>query len=135
MLAMTRLICRCASHVPRPMAGVGWVLCWGVLLAAAGAAHAKTKAEYALELKNELVQKILPYWYDRAIDHQNGGYILSDDAAKKAPPATEKQLVTQTRMIWGFSHAHLKGLSDTKRNYLQAAEQGYRFLQAHFLDS
>jgi mannobiose 2-epimerase len=95
---------------------------------------AKTRAEYARELKTQLIQKILPYWYDTAVDRQNGGYILSDDAARKAPPATEKQLVTQTRMIWGFSHAHIKGLSDGKRDYLRAAEQGYLFLQEHFLD-
>jgi mannobiose 2-epimerase len=95
---------------------------------------AKDRAEYAAELKAQLVQKIMPYWYDTAIDQKNGGYLLSDDAAKKAPPATEKQVVTQSRMIWGFSHAHLKGLSDTKRNYLKAAEQGYRFLLEHFLD-
>jgi len=95
---------------------------------------AKTRAEYGRELKTQLIQKILPYWYDTAVDRQNGGYILSDDAARKAPPATEKQLVTQTRMIWGFSHAHIKALSDGKRDYLKAAEQGYRFLQEHFLD-
>jgi mannobiose 2-epimerase len=99
-----------------------------------GADGAKSRADYAVELKTQLIRKILPYWYDTAIDREHGGYVLSDDAARKAPPATEKQLVTQTRMIWGFSHAHLKGLSDAKRNYLKAAEQGYRFLQEHFLD-
>ena len=76
----------------------------------------------------------MPYWYDTALDKQHGGYLLSDDAAKQAPPATEKQLVTQSRMVWGFAHAHLKGLSTANRNYLKAAEQGYRFLLAHFLD-
>jgi cellobiose epimerase len=99
-----------------------------------GADAEKTKPQYASELKADLSQKILPYWYDTAIDRQNGGYVLSDDARKKAEPAKEKQLVTQTRMIWGFSHAHLHGFSDAKRDYLQAAQQGYRFLQAHFLD-
>ncbi|HVV69953.1 MAG TPA: AGE family epimerase/isomerase, partial [Verrucomicrobiae bacterium] len=48
--------------------------------------------------------------------------------------ATEKQLVTQSRMIWGFSHAHLKKFDDPKRDYLKAAEQGYKFLIDHFLD-
>ncbi len=91
-------------------------------------------SEYAGELKEQLSKKVLPYWFETAIDQQNGGYILSDDAGKKAAPATEKQLVTQSRMIWGFSHAHLHGFSDSKHNYLAAAEQGYRFLQAHFLD-
>ncbi|HYG33462.1 MAG TPA: AGE family epimerase/isomerase [Clostridia bacterium] len=95
---------------------------------------AKDRAEVAQEFKMQLTQKIMPYWYDTAIDKQYGGYVLSDDAARKASPAKEKQLVSQARMIWGFSHAHLKGFSDSKRNYLKAAEQGYRFLLDHFLD-
>jgi len=95
---------------------------------------AKDRGDYAREFKLELSQKILPYWFDTAVDRQHGGYVLSDDAAKKAAPATEKQLVTQSRMVWGFSHAQLKGFSDDKHNYLKAAEQGYRFLIDHFLD-
>ena len=110
---------------------MGLVILWASL----PASEAKEPAEYAKEFRTQLIQKILPYWYDTAIDARNGGYILSDDAAKKSPPATEKQLVTQSRMIWGFSHAHLKHLEDGKLDYLKAAEQGYRFLLAHFLDS
>ncbi|HTL18214.1 MAG TPA: AGE family epimerase/isomerase, partial [Patescibacteria group bacterium] len=112
-------------------------LAWPLLLMcldSSAAEVSRTKAEHAADLKIQLAQKILPYWYETAIDRHNGGYVLADDAARKAPPATEKQLVTQTRMIWGFSHAHLKGFSDEKHNYLAAAEQGYRFLRSHFLD-
>lgn len=104
-------------------------LLWPLLLGAAD------RAQSAREFKRQLGEKIMPYWYDTAQDKQHGGYLLSDDAAKQAPPATEKQLVTQSRMVWGFAHAHLKGLSTANRNYLKAAEQGYRFLLAHFLDS
>ncbi len=91
-------------------------------------------AQSARQFKTQLIEKIMPYWYDTAIDKEHGGYVLSDDAAKPASPAREKQLVSQTRMIWGFSHAHLKGLSTPQRDYLQAARQGYDFLLAHFLD-
>lgn len=108
---------------------------YAILLFPCVLAWGKDCKEYAADFQTQLARKILPYWYDTAIDRQNGGYLLSDDAAKKAPPATEKQLVTQSRMIWGFSHAQLKGFSDTNRNYLKAAEQGYRFLLDHFLDS
>jgi cellobiose epimerase len=92
------------------------------------------RAEQAREYKAQLITKIMPYWHDTAVDRENGGYLLSDNASRNAPPATEKQLVTQTRMIWGFSHAHRKGLSAGERNYLKTAEQGYRFLLQHFLD-
>jgi mannobiose 2-epimerase len=110
---------------------LGAILCWPC---AAGVPGAKERADYAREFKEQLIQKVMPYWYDLAVDQQNGGYILSDDAARKAPPAREKQIVTQARMVWGFSHAHLKGLGDGRRDYLRAAQQGYRFLLDHFLD-
>jgi cellobiose epimerase len=103
-------------------------LFWPLLLGAAD------RAQSAREFKRQLAEKIMPYWYDTAVDRKYGGYLLSDDAARKAPPATEKQLVTQSRMVWGFAHAHRKGLSTANRNYLKAAEQGYRFLFTHFLD-
>jgi mannobiose 2-epimerase len=96
--------------------------------------RAKDRPEHAKEFKTQLVQKIMPYWHDTAIDRQHGGYLLADDAAKKAAPATEKQIVTQSRMVWGFAHAHRNGLSDAQHNYLRAAEHGYHFLLNHFLD-
>jgi mannobiose 2-epimerase len=125
-----------AQSRKRRYGAMPWLLIFFGLFcdAASGASNPKTTTDYAIELRAQLAQEVLPYWYDTAIDHKNGGYILSADALKQAPPATEKQLVTQTRMIWGFAHAHLKGFSDGKRNYLAAAEQGYRFLQQHFLD-
>ena len=110
------------------------ITCLLFILAAGQATFAKTKQDYAREFEAQLSDKILPYWYDTAIDQRYGGYLLSDDAARPARPATEKQLVTQARMVWGFSHAHRKGLSDARRDYLKAAEQGYRFLLEHFLD-
>ena len=109
-------------------------LCLGLLLQSITQIPAKDLDAYAIDFRTQLVQKILPYWYETAVDRKYGGYVLSDDASRKAPPATQKQIVTQARMIWGFSHAHLRGLSDGKHDYLRAAEQGYRFLTSHFLD-
>ncbi len=110
-------------------------LLWaGLASAAIGTAQAADPAAHAREFKSQLSAKIMPYWLNTSVDRTNGGYVLADDAAQKAPPATEKQLVSQARMIWGFSHAHRKGLSTPERDYLKAAEQGYRFLLDHFLD-
>jgi mannobiose 2-epimerase len=80
----------------------------------------------AVELEQQLRTLVMPYWYDSAVDQQHGGYILESGS---------KQLVAQTRMIWGFAHAHRQGLSTAQRDYLAAARQGYEFLVAHFLDS
>src|SRR5450432_2735601 len=88
----------------------------------------------AREAKAQLAEKILPYWFDTAQDTNHGGYLLADDAVKGRRVPEEKQIVTQSRMVWGFSQAHLAGFSDTNRNYLKAAAQGYHFLLDHFLD-
>lgn len=94
---------------------------------------AKDRFDYAREFQTQLQSQILPYWYDTAQDKEHGGYLLADDG-KGGRQAREKQLVSQTRMIWTFSHVALKGYRDPQRDYLKAAEQGFRFLQAHFLD-
>jgi mannobiose 2-epimerase len=88
----------------------------------------------ASEMKTQLAAKILPYWFDTAQDTNRGGYLLADDAVNGRGVPEEKQIVTQSRMVWGFSRAQLEGFSDAKRNYLQAATQGYHFLLDHFLD-
>ena len=88
----------------------------------------------AREMKTQLAKKILPYWYDTAQDTKHGGYLLADDAVKGRGTPVEKQIVTQSRMVWAFSLAQLEGYSDTHRNYLAAATQGYHFLLDHFLD-
>jgi mannose/cellobiose epimerase-like protein (N-acyl-D-glucosamine 2-epimerase family) len=88
----------------------------------------------AREMRTQLADKILPYWFDTAQDTNRGGYLLADDAVRGRRTPAEKQIVTQSRMVWGFSRAHLAGFSTTNRNYLAAAAQGYRFLLDHFLD-
>jgi cellobiose epimerase len=103
----------------------------GLLLAAW--CPAAPLAEQARDYRTQLAAKILPYWYDTAQDTNAGGYLLADDL-KGRGKATEKQLVGQARMVWGFSQAHLKCARDPRRDYLQAAAQGYRFLLEHFLD-
>ena len=88
----------------------------------------------AREMKAQLAKKILPYWFDTAQDTHRGGYLLADDAVKGRGTPAEKQIVTQSRMVWAFSLAQIEGYSDTNRNYLSAAAQGYHFLLDHFLD-
>lgn len=95
---------------------------------------AASLADDARMFRQQLTEKVLPYWYDTTQDNQHGGYLLADDQ-KGRRPATEKQLVSQARMVWGFAHAHRKGLSSPERDYLTAARKGYLFLLAYFRDS
>lgn len=108
--------------------------CVAVLIMGCFAAFADPLEKHAAAYKEQLAVKVMPYWYDTAQDEENGGYLLRDDAWQGRSTPTEKQLVTQARMIWGFAHAHTRRLSTRERNYLHAAEQGYQFLQTKFLD-
>lgn len=108
-----------------------WLLLF--LLGALGSAQAASIKQFAREFRLQLAAKILPYWLDTALDMTNGGYVLADDGKGKSV-AKDKQLVGQARVVWTFSHAHLKGYSTASHDYLKAAEHGYRFLIKHFLD-
>jgi mannobiose 2-epimerase len=101
--------------------------------ASSAVTSARNNKDQARFFREQLKSKILPYWHDTALDWTNGGYVLADDG-KGRRVAREKQLVSQARMVWTFSHVHLKGYRDDKRDYLKAAEHGYRFLRERFLD-
>jgi mannose/cellobiose epimerase-like protein (N-acyl-D-glucosamine 2-epimerase family) len=94
---------------------------------------AATLSEHARNFQKQLREMILPYWHDTTVDRQHGGFLLADDL-KGRGQARDKQLVSQTRMVWAFAHAHLNGYSNSERDYLAAARGGYRFLLEHFRD-
>jgi len=80
-----------------------------------------------------LEEKVLPYWYRTTVDEAHGGYLLADPHSG-SKDQIEKQLVTQSRMIWGFAHAWNKGFRSDSVSYLEAARQGYAFLMDRFYD-
>jgi len=100
----------------------------------AGSSLGSPLPEHAREFRRQLVEQVLPYWFDTAQDKERGGYLLADDQQGRGE-ARDKQLVSQSRMIWGFAHAHLHKLGDGQRDYLAAARQGYKFLLSHFFDA
>lgn len=90
----------------------------------------KLNAAYQ-QIKNNLEEGILKFWITNGIDKKNGGYLLNFDENGKAIGDTEKMIVTQSRMFWGFS-----ALSREYKNqeYLDYAIQGVRFFLDHFWD-
>jgi mannobiose 2-epimerase len=91
-------------------------------------------AEHAKDYRAQLTGKILPYWLN-TVDATNGGFLLSDDAVRGRSIPKEKQLVSQARMVWTFSHVHLHGLDDGNKAYLKTAQNGYRFLTNYLRDA
>jgi len=72
-------------------------------------------------LVDQLRSEALPWWAETT-DAQYGGYLLAPD---------EKQLATQSRMVWTFAHAHRNGLGD----YLGIAGNGLEFVLERFRDA
>jgi len=95
--------------------------------------------ENLLKLKNEmeyvLFQKIIPFWLQNSIDQTYGGYLTGFDGNGQLNSDENKYIVTQTRMIWGFSYLSDIVPEDQKPRLLAAARQGVDFLLGHMWDS
>lgn len=85
------------------------------------------------EIDRQLWGGIVPFWVDRAVDREHGGYLTAYDAEGRLDPVhTDKYIVTQTRMIWGF--ATLSALRPEDGRLRAAFEQGLDFFVDRFWD-
>ena len=78
-----------------------------------------------MNYKQELTEKILPFWLERAMDPVNGGIFTCLDQ-KGNIYGREKSVWFQGRALWTFSKAY--NLIEKKPEYLQAAKNIYEFL-------
>ena len=83
------------------------------------------------DLSRLLRDGIVPFWMERGIDTQYGGYLTSFDENGRPAGDTQKLIVTQTRMIWGLSAF---GGYYKDEHMLSAATQGVDFFIRHFWD-
>jgi cellobiose epimerase len=123
--------------IPRLVLALAFVAIPGTGAAAgqtarAPSAGADTACSPATELASELEQRVLPFWSD-TVDAAHGGYAVPAPA-RRPGEAPVKQVVTQARLVWGFSRAHRAGFGRGSGRYLRAAESGYRFLVDRFRD-
>ena len=101
----------------------------------------------ALEWKTRLRDKMLPYWYNTTVNSR-GGYRVYDPGDRswraqirsliKSKDQSQNEsirgLISQARLLWVFSHAHLLGYSTPKHDYLKRAADGYSYLIETMLD-
>jgi len=93
---------------------------------------AQTAAEYVPRLEKILTENIVPFWSEKSIDREHGGYTISFDAQGRLKEPVTKMIVTQARTVWLFSRVARAGY-EPKKN-LQAAGHGYRFLKDKMWD-
>ena len=90
---------------------------------------------------------MLPYWH--ATVDSRGGYRVYDPGDRswraqikslikgendRAPNESLRGVVSQARLLWVFSHAHLLGYSTPQHDYLKSAAHGYAYLIETMLD-
>lgn len=90
------------------------------------------------ELKNEMLTTIrdyiIPFWLDNSVDNEFGGYITSFDENGKFDGNGVKNIVTQARMVWGFSYLLDYAKDEDKPRMKEAAAQGAEYLMDQFWD-
>jgi mannobiose 2-epimerase len=108
---------------------------------------AKERQKLALEWHALLKDRMLPYWHNTTVNSR-GGYRVYDPGERswraqirsliKSKNDTQNQtmrgLVSQARLLWVFSHAHLLGYSTPEHDYLNRAAHGYSYLIETMLD-
>jgi mannobiose 2-epimerase len=86
----------------------------------------KPLEQYRMEATQHLEQELLPFWIDRCVDEQWGGYITHFDQNGVDSGDDEKSLIAQTRTVYTFASAHRAGYGDG--NLAKIARHGVHFL-------
>lgn len=81
-----------------------------------------------------LKDKMIPFWLDRCVDDLYGGYLTDFDENGNYGGNGTKYLVTQSRMVWGFSNLLEFARLEDQQRMKKAAAQGAAFLIDKFWD-
>lgn len=81
--------------------------------------------------KEEIENNILPYWMDKMVDSENGGFFGRIDGNNVLHRYANKGVVMHARILWTFSAAYRVLRRDA---YRQIAERAYCYLRDYFLD-
>jgi len=87
---------------------------------------------YAARYREELVQRILPFWLNHSIDKEHGGFFTCLDRDGSVYD-TDKFMWLQGRQVWCFSYMyhHL----EQRPEWLEIAMNGARFMEKHGRDA
>lgn len=83
------------------------------------------------ELTFHLQEKILPFWINRMVDHEHGGFYGWANNNGEITKDASKGAVMNTRILWTFSAAY-NMFHDQK--YLDIADRSFQYMVDQFLD-
>ncbi|MFC2157129.1 AGE family epimerase/isomerase [Acidobacteriota bacterium] len=87
---------------------------------------------YQTEIQNHLKNELLPFWTDRILDREFGGFLTYFDRDGNPTGETDKALLSQVRSLYSLSAAHRAGYGGGK--LIELAYRGYEFLIHNFWD-
>ena len=87
------------------------------------------------EIREILAHKIIPFWLKRSVDEEYGGYLTQFNENGEFEGNGTKYMVTQSRMVWGFSNLLEFADEEQKPAMEKAARQGAKFLMEKFWDN
>ena len=90
-------------------------------------------AESVSILRRILVENILPFWVERVIDEDDGGYRLHHDKEGNWLGPANKGLISQARTVWFFSRLRRSDFGEPF--HLEIARHGFEFLRDRLWDS
>ena len=83
------------------------------------------------EMLDVLENNILPFWIDKMVDYENGGFYGRIDGQMQLHPEAEKGAILNARILWSFSAAY-RVLR--KPEYLVTATRAKDYLIERFID-
>ncbi len=88
--------------------------------------------QLCVEVKAELEQNILPFWMQKMIDCEHGGFYGRITGKDVLEASASKGAILNARILWTFSAAY-RLLH--KEEYLETATRAKRYLIDHFYDT
>jgi mannobiose 2-epimerase len=91
----------------------------------------ETIQQFSQAVQDELENDLIPFWLERSVDSESGGFIgqMSNDG--RIDPKAPKGLILNARILWTFS-ALYRYKEDNR--YLDMARRAYDYLQTYFWD-
>ena len=83
------------------------------------------------EMQSELVRNILPFWMNKSVDKEFGGFYGQINGFGQVVSGAEKGGILNSRILWTFSAAYNQ-LKD--HGYRQMADYSKNYVLAHFFD-
>ena len=83
------------------------------------------------EVKEELINNILPFWSQKMIDAEHGGFYGQMDGHNQIIPKADKGGILNARILWTFSSAYLR---EKNPLYLEMANRAKTYILDNFFD-